>query len=179
MAGAARTKATLEDFLAIPEDGRFHELVDGVIVERPRPSFDHGAAQAAVGSLLRSPDWRVAISVDVLAGPNVFCPDVSAWRRASMPVRPRECPVRVRPDFVCEIVSPQQPNRDTVKKVRAYQSFGIPHYWLLDLRDGTLTVLRHSPDGYVVALKAERGEKVRAEPFDAIELAVVDLLGGE
>jgi Uma2 family endonuclease len=118
------------------------------------------------------------ISVEFLADEDVFRPDVSGWRRASLPVRPRECPVRTRPDWVCEVVSCEQPNRDTVTKVRAYHRIGIPHYWLLDLRDGTLTVLRHSAEGYVVALKAERGEKVRAEPFDAIELAVVDLLGG-
>ena len=45
--------------------------------------------------------------------------------------------------------------------------------------DGTLTVHRHTPDGYLVALRASEGERVRAEPFDAIELYVRVLLGGD
>jgi hypothetical protein len=36
MAGAVRSKATLADFLAIPEETRFHELIDG------SSSSDHG-----------------------------------------------------------------------------------------------------------------------------------------
>jgi Uma2 family endonuclease len=190
MAGAVRQKATLADFLAIPEETRFHELIDGEIVEKAAPHFDHGDAQSGTTEKLRGNfqgppsggrpgGWWIVTEVEVLLGENVYRPDVTGWRRDTMPVRPKEFPVRARPDWVCEVVSPHRPNHDTVKKVRAYQQAGIPHYWLLDLRDGTLTVLRHSLEGYVVALKAERGEKVRAEPFDAIELAVVDLLGGE
>jgi hypothetical protein len=43
--------------------------------------------------------------------------------------------------------------------------------------DRTLTVHRHTPDGYLVALRAAGDERVRAEPFDAIELQVGMLLG--
>lgn len=190
MAGTARTRATLADFLAIPEETRFHELIDGAIVEKTAPSFDHGDAQSGVvlelkGNFQKPPrggrpgGWWIVTEVEVLLGDDVFRPDITGWRRESLPQRPKEFPVKTRPDWVCEIVSPSRPNRDTVTKVRAYQRAGIPHYWLLDLRDGTLTVLRHSPVGYVVATKAERGETVRAEPFEAIELAVTELLGGE
>jgi Uma2 family endonuclease len=68
---------------------------------------------------------------------------------------------------------------DTVKKVRRYHQAGVAHYWILDPIDRTLTVYRNGPEGYVVALAAEVGEKVRAEPFDAIELSVAGLLGDD
>jgi hypothetical protein len=45
--------------------------------------------------------------------------------------------------------------------------------------DRILTVYRHTPDGYLVALRAEATERVRAEPFDAIELHVAVLLGDD
>lgn len=45
--------------------------------------------------------------------------------------------------------------------------------------DGTLTVYRHTPDGYLVALRAEADERVRAEPFGAIEPHVAVLLGDD
>ncbi|HEX4383768.1 MAG TPA: hypothetical protein VH083_12500 [Myxococcales bacterium] len=43
----------------------------------------------------------------------------------------------------------------------------------------TLTVHRHGEGGYVIALRAEAGERVRAEPFDAVELQVGLLLGDD
>jgi len=49
--------------------------------------------------------------------------------------------------------------------------------WILDQLDRTLTVYRHQPEGYLVALRAEANERVRAEPFDAVELEVAALFG--
>ena len=43
----------------------------------------------------------------------------------------------------------------------------------------TLTVYRFSPDGYVEILAAQRGERVRAEPFESIELPVGVFFGEE
>ncbi len=68
---------------------------------------------------------------------------------------------------------------DTVTKLRRYHQAGVPHYWILDQVDRTLTVHRHTKDGYLVVLRATDDETVRAEPFDAIELDVRVLLGGD
>ena len=64
-------------------------------------------------------------------------------------------------------------------KLRLYQEVGLPHYWLVDPRDETLTVLRWSAAGYITRVRAERGEVVRPEPFDAIELPVGVLFGDD
>jgi hypothetical protein len=40
-------------------------------------------------------------------------------------------------------------------------------------------VLRWTPDGYLEALSASAEETVRAEPFDAVELALAAVLGIE
>jgi len=40
-------------------------------------------------------------------------------------------------------------------------------------------VHRHSAEGYLIALRAEEHESVRAEPFGAIVLAVAVLLAGD
>ncbi len=87
--------------------------------------------------------------------------------------------MKVRPDWVCEVVSASNANNDTVKKLRLYHHAGVPHYWIADPRDATLTVMRWSADGYITLLRAERGEVVRAEPFDAIEIAVGTLFGDD
>lgn len=85
----------------------------------------------------------------------------------------------VRPDCICEIVSDSNRAVDTVKKLRRYHQAGVPHYWIVDQEDRTLTVHRHTDGGYLLALRAEAHERVRAEPFDAIELEVALLLGDD
>jgi Uma2 family endonuclease len=88
-------------------------------------------------------------------------------------------PISLCPDWICEIVSDSNRTLDTVTKLRRCHQANAPHYWVLDQADGTLTVYRHQPDGYLVALRAEASERVRAEPFDAIELQVAVLLGDD
>jgi Uma2 family endonuclease len=91
----------------------------------------------------------------------------------------KERPITLRPDWICEIVSEANRTTDTVKKLRRYHQAGVPHYWILDHIDRTLTIHRHTLDGYLVALPAEAGERVHAEPFAEIELQVSVLLGDD
>lgn len=85
----------------------------------------------------------------------------------------------LRPDWLCEIVSASNRSTDTVIKLRRYHQAGVPHYWIVDQIERTLTVHRHTPDGYLVALRAEAGERVRAEPFSELDLEVAVLLGDD
>ncbi len=96
-----------------------------------------------------------------------------------MPTLPEVRPISQRPDWLCEIVSESNRTTDTVTKLRRYHQAGVPHYWILDQVDRTLSVYRHHPDGYLVALRAEASEHVRAEPFDSVELHVAVLLGDD
>jgi Uma2 family endonuclease len=184
------TGRTIAEWLAQPEEARL-ELIDGVFVEKAAPSFDHGRAQLLLGASLKPPfdrkpggpggpgGWWIGSEIDVLLNGQGCRPDLAGWRRERLPVPPRERPVMARPDWICEIVSESNRSIDTVKKLRRYHQAGVPHYWILDQLDRTLSVYRHEPDGYLVAVRAEAGEKVRAEPFDAIELAVSHLLGDD
>ena len=179
--------STLEDLLAIPEDVRRHELIEGVLVEKGAASGEHGAAQRKLSAHIdpfdRRPGgrwpggWWFATEVEIHFDPtNVLRPDVSGWRRERVPDRPRGAPVRSRPDWVCEILSTNRRN-DLVKKKRVYHRHRIPHYWIVDPAEETLSVYRWTPEGYVEILAAERGERVHAEPFDAIPLDVGILFG--
>ena len=69
--------------------------------------------------------------------------------------------------------------RDQVLKLRIYHRQGVPHYWLLDPDEKTLTVSRWHEDGFVNALTAQSNESVRAEPFDALEFPLGALFGEE
>ncbi len=110
---------------------------------------------------------------------DVYRPDVAGWRRERLPELPAEAVVAVRPDWVCEILSPSNTRNDLLKKLRIYQRSGVPHYWIVDPMNEILTVHRWATEGYLQVLAAERGERVRAEPFDAIEWPVGMLFGDD
>jgi Uma2 family endonuclease len=183
--------ATSTDLLALPEATRFHEVIAGEVVQKAEPTGEHGAAQAAVaGSLFvpfsRSPGgrfpggWWFATEVEIeFEAHEVYRPDVVGWRRERAPQRPAGAPIRLRPDWVCEILSPSNAKDDQVTKFETYRRCGVPHYWPLDPSLATLRVFRLTPDGYLVALNAAAGQRVRAEPFDAIELDVGVLFGAD
>jgi Uma2 family endonuclease len=88
-------------------------------------------------------------------------------------------PVRVVPDWICEILSPTNASNDTVVKMRLYQASQVRHYWLIDPIAETLSVYRWTPDGYLHVSSAKRDERVRAEPFDGIVLQVGVFFGDD
>ena len=190
MAARPSSLATAEDLLRAPEDARL-EVVRGVLVEKAAPSGEHADAQSYVTLLIKGPfqrrpggpggpgGWWILTEVDVeFATHEVYRPDVAGWRRDRVPERPRGRPVRVRPDWVCEVLSPSTASRDLVQKMQTLRECEVPHYWVVDPEHETLTVYRWTRDGYVVAIAAGRADRqVRAEPFDAIEIDVGLLFG--
>jgi Uma2 family endonuclease len=195
MIAAARQRrpagnATLEDLLRLPEDVAV-ELIDGEIVEKASPSFEHGEAQGALVTQLFGPyhrrpgggqpgGWWIVPEVDVRYDErHVYRHDLVGWRRETTPQRPSGRPVRVRPDWVAEVLSPSNAGNDLVKKLRTLHRQGVPHYWIVDPEHRTLMVMRWMADGYLTTLTASVEDVVRAEPFDAIELNVGMLFGVE
>lgn len=182
-------RATLDDLLAIPEEDRNHEIIDGALYEKDAAHVRHGSAQFEFGALLtpyrrkaggRGPGgWWFAMETECFLAPDqIYKPDVAGWRRERLPELPEKWPVRVVPDWVCEILSTNK-RHDLVEKKRGYHRATVGHYWIVDPVDHTLTVHRWHEDGYLEVLVAERGETVRAEPFDAIELFVGVLFGDD
>lgn len=179
--------ATIADLLAIPEEHRRHEIIDGVLVEKEAASGRHGGAQGRLFRQLgpydrrpggRSPGgWWFATEVEIkLADTEVYRPDVAGWRRERLEVLPAEVPLLIRPDWICEVLSTNRRN-DLIKKKRAYHRHEVGHYWLVDPVEETLAVYRWHPDGYVEVLIADREERVHAEPFAKIDLKVSTLFG--
>lgn len=175
--------ATLDDLLAKPADERW-EIIDGELVEQRMIGPDHGSALAGIvtpirysfGGRSQSGGWWLMTDVTVELSPDhVYRPDILGFRRDRVPARPREFPVRIRPDWVCEVISPGNPKNDRVKKLNNYHRFEIPHYWILDPQEETLLVLRWSEPGYITVQTGIRGERIRAEPFQEVELDLDDI----
>jgi Uma2 family endonuclease len=182
--------ATLKDFLAIPPHERFHEILDGELVKKTMPSGRHATVQGRLrglldgyddGSLRKQPGgWWLMTEVEImLPWDQPVRPDLAGWRCERMPEVPEEFPLRLRPDWVCEVVSPSDPRRDTVVKYRDYAKAGIPYYWLVDLKQRTLTALQLKNEHYIVQAEAQEGSPLRqVEPFELVEIAMEVLFRG-
>jgi Uma2 family endonuclease len=182
--------ATFADLAALPDDARA-EIIHGVIVEKASPSAEHGESQASFGAVLirrfqRRPGgrwpggWWFGTEIDVQYETHeIYLHDVVGWRRDRAAERPSGRPVRIRPDWACELLSRSNAKRDLVDKFKVLHANGVPYYWIADPLEQTLIVHRWEPAGYLVILTAAAGDVVRAEPFEAVELGVSTLFGIE
>jgi Uma2 family endonuclease len=187
MSIAAPRLATAADLISLGEVAA--EVVGGAVVYKADPSAEHGDAQASLANLLRQDfhrrgggghpgGWWLLTEVDVELGVHeVYRPDLSGWRRDRCPERPSGRPVRLRPDWVCEVLSASNAATDQVDKFRVYASSGVPFYWIVDPERRILTVYRLDASTYSVALQAKQGESVHAPPFEVISLRVGLLFG--
>jgi Uma2 family endonuclease len=190
MAHPVRNASTIEDLVARGDTDRL-EIFGGEIVEKAAPSPGHARTGAKLAAAFdpfnRRPGgrngpggWWLFNEIHVAyANGDLYCHDAAGWRRDRVPDCPSEWPVRVRPDWVGEIVSRGHEKSDHVTKPRTLHAAEVPHYWVLDPEQHTLLVHRWSREGYITVLRAVAGEVVRAEPFDAIDLDVGALFGIE
>jgi Uma2 family endonuclease len=74
-----------------------------------------------------------------------------------------------------EVLSPSTARKDRVLKLPRYHAAGVEYAWLLDPLNQTLEVFRRQPAGWLVAAAHAGKVKVRAEPFEAIELELGEL----
>ncbi len=182
--------ATFADLERLGEDARA-EIIHGTVVEKASPTMGHGRSQKALGGYLgrrfdRKPGgrwpggWWIASEVDVeYKRHEVFRHDLVGWRRDRVPECPAGWPVRVRPDWVCEILSPSNEKRDLVDKMNVLRDAGVPYYWILNPEEKILVAHRLESAGYVVLVSASSGDTVLAEPFEEVQLRVGVLFGDE
>jgi len=135
--GRPLTRADLD---AMPEDGHRYELIDGVLVVSPSPSWHH---QRAVGRLFRLLDDMCPPELEVLSGPfdvsladdAVMIPDLLVARRSDL--TQRDLPVA--PVLVVEVLSPSTRRFDLLTKRSRYESAGTASYWVVDPIEPSLT----------------------------------------
>lgn len=178
---------TVAEFLA--QDARV-ELIRGSVVEKASPTIEHSGAQGGVitrvgNKFNRKPGgrwpggWWFFVELDVRLGGEIFRPDVCGYRRDRLKEKPTGRPVSERPDWVCEILSPSNATTDRVEKLQTYFLSGVPHYWLVDPVEGSLEVYRRTDLAYALVQSAHRGQRLKPEPFDALEFTVDELLGDD
>lgn len=148
MVPIAKTRITLQHFLASPEIGNRCELVDGEMVPKVSPKRFHSKTQRALLRHLEAwGDSRGEVGVEwavllTRQGTDwVPVPDLSFIYADRLPadLGDEACPVPV--DLAVEIISPEQTFGTMVEKATDYLVAGVVRVWVVDPRAKTITVL--------------------------------------
>ena len=75
-------------------------------------------------------------------------------------------------DLVMEVVSPDDPQRDTVTKRREYAQAGIPEYWIVDPSDMSITVITLRGQEYALHGEFVAGESATSVLLDRFTVEV-------
>ncbi|MEZ4222223.1 MAG: Uma2 family endonuclease [Polyangiaceae bacterium] len=179
----AEKRATYADVLAAPPN-RVAELVGGRLYTFPRPAAPHAHAASVLGMDIGSPfqrgrngpgGWWILDEPELHFDDDVVVPDLGGWRRERMPTVPNVPHFTLPPDWLCEVLSPSTEAFDRADKLDVYARAHVSWVWLVNPLTHTLEVLRLREGAWTVHAIHRGDAVVRAEPFDAIELALSDL----
>ena len=148
------TRLTYDDFLLFPDDGKRHEIIDGVHYVTPSPNRRHQRlvgrlhlqiarhleAHPGIGEVFLAPFDVVLSRFDVVEPDLLFIagdqPEILTAQNVQGP-----------PALVIEVLSKGTRKRDAQTKRRLFERTGVREYWLVDPELDTVQVFRPSPDG--------------------------------
>ena len=180
----AGVKLTYDDFVRFPEDGKRHELIDGVHYVTPSPNTSHQSIAGNLHWLLRryleaQPRGRLFFApFDVLFSQfDVVEPDLLYLGHARASQALTDANVQGSPDLVIEIASRGTRTRDASIKLRLYERGGVREYWIVDPHSLCVRVYRRSGDRFAKPedFPNEAGDTITSPLFPDLALSVADV----
>ena len=171
------TKYTHADLLAMPDDGKRREIIEGELFVTPSPISDHQRILFELSGAFR--DYLKANPVgEVLFAPmdvilsdhDVLEPDLLLVLKEHEAIFKDW--VRGAPDLVVEILSPTTEARDRGPKMKAYARFGVREYWIVDPTAQVIEVYRLRVEGFELARMCAKGDTVETPLLPGFLLSV-------
>jgi Uma2 family endonuclease len=178
MSAPARQPATFEELYeqirALPEGKTGMILEPGELTVMSRPHPRHQRTMKGLLRALTARDvdaggagWWILSEVEVrFPDDRLMVPDLLGYRVERVAELPDDNPLRIVPDWVCEILSPGSVRDDRLKKLRIYAAHGIPWTWIVDPEARTVECFESTDRLPRQALVAQEGEIATLPPFD-------------
>ena len=171
-----------DDYAAIDDDERYEVLEGELVPMGPAPRWDH---QKVAGNLFTylnlyametGAGTAFVAAVDVVLKAerpaNVLQPDAGFVLRSHHD-RITAPNLQGAPDLVVEVLSPSNARKDTVRKRRLYEQYGVPEFWIVPLSVDQIEVLRLGPDGrYGAAIVFKPGDTLTSPLLPGFALDV-------
>ena len=158
---------------ALPDDGRRYEVVDGLLLVSPAPTFWHQAVGAALLRQLSAQatdDWRVLLALGLPLGTDGRVPDLSvvSSRAPLRPGAPLPGPEHV--GLVVEVVSPSSRKTDRFAKPGEYAEARIPLFWRVETEPDLLVVAHRLRGGAYEQVAVVDGVGPAQAPWGQVQL---------
>ncbi|NMF57789.1 Uma2 family endonuclease [Pseudanabaena yagii] len=140
---------TIDEFLQLPETKPASEFIHGQITQKPMPQGEHSLLQGTLCETIN----QIAKSQKIAkAFPELRCvfgglaivPDIAVFRWERIPLLPSgriANRFEIHPDWVIEILSPDQKYKQVLGKLLHCAEYGTELGWLLDAEDESILVV--------------------------------------
>ncbi len=171
-----------EDYAALPDNGKRHEILEGTLTVVPAPIPTHQSVVGELYAILKAHAeeldlGRIYVSpIDVvLTRSDVVQPDVIFIAKDRLDIVGTKF-IDGAPDLAVEVISAGSRRLDLGKKKRIYEREGIRHYWTVDPAARTLTEWSLGEDGLYAESRIARGEEsFRGELFPRLSIRLKKL----
>ena len=182
MSAVIKRPATFADLEDLPAQV-VGEIVRGELFVSPRPAIPHALAASCLGIELGPfhrgrggpGGWWILYEPELHLADDVLVPDLAGWKRSRLPVLPQTAAFVEAPDWPCEVLAPSTARVDLQFKLPAYATAGVEFAWIIDPIQRSLQAFRCRDGKWVLQVSATGNERVRLEPFEAIELELATL----
>ena len=161
-------RVSYADLQQMPEDGRRYELYDGEVFLVPSPLLRHQVVAQRLWRLLddhasQSGGLAVVSPIDIVFSEyDVVQPDIVFLTAESLRTVSLDAPVRRSPDLAVEVLSPSTASNDRGRKMRMFQWYGVPEYWIVDPVKETIEMYRLAESAYQLAGTFSKGDEMRS-----------------
>lgn len=176
--GPLPSKMTYSEVLLLPENDPRIELYDGEVWVMPSNTFVH--QDVCLNTLVVIHEYERRVGGHVAIAPldvifseyDVVQPDVLYFVPERVHLLDMNDRPRHRPDIVVEILAPGTESNDRGRKLRMYEHYEVPEYWMLDTDARTLDIRSLRGAFYEVTVTASGDDVVTSPLLPDLSFAV-------
>ena len=174
---------TYDDLLALPDDGKRYEIIEGVLHEMPAASMDHAEIITNLmvyffGPLMKALGIRAyAAPVDVfIRGGSPVQPDILVLLAEQLTLRSKRG-VEGPPALVVEVLSPSNAGHDHITKRALYARAGVREYWIVSPEARIVEILVLDGERYAVHARVGGDEPLTSPTLPALTGTAAQVFG--
>ncbi len=161
----------------LPEGVTGEIIEPGKLSTMSRPGRTHRFTANAIRRSLAGFDryqggagWWFEVEAEIRFGERLLVPDIAGWRVREDDKFLDDNPIRVAPDWACEVLSGTTTRKDRMLKLPIYVRSGVSWVWLVDTEAQLVEVYEPAGGHPAQIVAAGEADRVRLPPFDSIEI---------
>lgn len=143
-------KISLDEFLQLPETKPASEYINGQVYQKPMPQGEHSTLQGSLTAAINeiAKPLKIGYSfIELLCtfGGVAIVLDIAFFEWSNIPLQPNgqiANEFEIPPDWVIEILSPNQSPSHVIRKITFCLNYGTKLGWFIDLNGEAVTVFQ-------------------------------------